>query len=493
MYSLAPKARVGGTGTHGYRHIGLLCGGTAFASGFIVMSIEVLGFRMLAPHFGYSSQVFGALVGVILLSLSVGYWIGGQWSVHRLSPNRFFGLWLGAGLYLAIVSVAYPALLDRLSDFGLVGGVVAATATMWTLPMVILAATSPFLIGISASQSSAGRASGHLTAVGTLGALVGTFATSFGFLPMLGSKGTLMMNAYAVIAGSAIWLLPRARWLVAAAGLFASLGFVQVTNGLEGVVHAEESAYSYLEVVDDGTVVGLRTDYRSNLAYSVVPKDGSLPAALVYQLFAVPAAGATNGLLLGLGAGTLPLVHELLSPSLRLTGVEIDPRVVAVGRSYLGLSRRTNVDSIIIEDARPYLASRLAEFDLIELDVFRSAEIPFYLVTREFFTLVGDRLSRSGVLAMNLHDPTRDRRVVTRVANTAAAVFREVHIVPAGNGSFLLTAGNLPGRWTRLPAPATQQLSELFGYFIANASRVDFEPGRGLFTDDHAPIEAVYR
>ena len=50
---------------------------TAFISGFVILSLEMLGFRFLSPYFGYSTYTWGSLLGVIMAALSIGYYFGG--------------------------------------------------------------------------------------------------------------------------------------------------------------------------------------------------------------------------------------------------------------------------------------------------------------------------------------------------------------------------------------------------------------------------------
>src|SRR5690242_15932309 len=65
---------------------------TAFITGAVVMALEILGSRLLAPIFGNSLFVWGALIGVILAAMSSGYATGG-WLADRY-PGGVVLAWL---------------------------------------------------------------------------------------------------------------------------------------------------------------------------------------------------------------------------------------------------------------------------------------------------------------------------------------------------------------------------------------------------------------
>ena len=72
----------------------------AFTSGFIIMSIELLGGRILAPYFGSSIYVWGSIITVFMLSLAIGYLLGGKLSLNHPSLWRYGSFYAGAALTL---------------------------------------------------------------------------------------------------------------------------------------------------------------------------------------------------------------------------------------------------------------------------------------------------------------------------------------------------------------------------------------------------------
>ena len=83
----------------------------AFTGGFVIMSMELLGGRVLAPYFGSSIYVWGSIITVFMLSLSLGYLIGGRWSVKQPNLLRYGSIFLGgAVLMYPLVLFAEPTM-----------------------------------------------------------------------------------------------------------------------------------------------------------------------------------------------------------------------------------------------------------------------------------------------------------------------------------------------------------------------------------------------
>ncbi len=157
----------------------------AFGGGFVIMSLELLGGRVLAPYFGNSIYVWGSIITVFMLSLSLGYLIGGRLSVGRPSLPRF------ALLFLIAAVVTYPLVLYGEPLMQLVfarvedpryGSLIAASA-LFVLPTVVLGMISPYSVRLLVDETAhSGRIAGTLYFVSTLGSAFGTLATSFYFV-----------------------------------------------------------------------------------------------------------------------------------------------------------------------------------------------------------------------------------------------------------------------------------------------------------------------
>lgn len=163
----------------------LLVSALAFGGGFAIMSLELLGGRILAPWFGGSIYVWGSIITVFMLSLSLGYLIGGRASLHSPSLKRFGGIFvLAAAILYPTVHLAEPLMawtFERVEDPRY--GSLLASSLLFIAPTVVLGAISPYSVRLLVqAREESGKVAGTLYFVSTLGSALGTLATSFYFV-----------------------------------------------------------------------------------------------------------------------------------------------------------------------------------------------------------------------------------------------------------------------------------------------------------------------
>ena len=157
----------------------------AFSGGFIIMSLELLGGRVLAPYFGSSIYVWGSIITVFMLSLACGYLVGGRWSVKSPSIGKFAWIFMGGAVFLyPLVLFAEPvmqAIFVRLEDPRY--GSLLASSVLFIVPTVILGMISPYSVRLLVDNvEESGRVAGGLYFISTLGSALGTLCTSFYFI-----------------------------------------------------------------------------------------------------------------------------------------------------------------------------------------------------------------------------------------------------------------------------------------------------------------------
>jgi len=154
----------------------------AFVGGFTIMSLELLGGRVLAPYFGSSIYVWGSIITVFMLSLSIGYLVGGRLSLHHPSLGRFAVIFLAAAVCLYPLVYFNEAIMvwvfERIEDPRY--GSLVASGFLFIVPTVIMGMISPYSVRLLVqSTESSGQVAGFLYFVSTLGSALGTLATSF--------------------------------------------------------------------------------------------------------------------------------------------------------------------------------------------------------------------------------------------------------------------------------------------------------------------------
>jgi spermidine synthase len=468
--------------------------GVVFAAGVGSLATEIAASRLLAPYFGNSTIVWANVIGLILASLSLGYWLGGRLADRRPSPRALGGVVVVAACMIAVTPfVARPLLdlsvegLDRVSAGAAIGSFFGVLV-LFVPPVILLGMVAPFAIRLALTDlESAGTVAGRLYAVSTVGSLLGTFLSALVLIPAIGTQRTLLASAALIGAGGAV-LLGR-RWLVVAVGIAALLlvppGAVKPQAGL---LYEDESRYQFIQVVERDGVRRLYLD-EGLATHSVWRKDEVLTGGVWDTYLAVPdllGRPPERVAMLGNAAGTAARAFERYYPFARIDGVELDPAVSETGRRFFGMGLIRNLEVHDV-DARAYLRQTDRTYDLIIVDAYRPPYVPFYLATKEFFELVRDRLNPGGIVALNVATTPDDHRLAKNIGGTLASVMpRTLAWQPLRFNQIVIGQDGAPTGSVR---PAPRDVKPLVDDLRRNARPV--KASDDPWTDDRAPVEWI--
>jgi spermidine synthase len=232
-------------------------------------------------------------------------------------------------------------------------------------------------------------------------------------------------------------------------------------------------------------------DYTESVANLADPDDLPVRYTQLMTIGVIYPPQPTRILMLGLGGGSISSYLGRYLPDAQIDTVEVDPGVIGAAKKYFGIIETTRV-RYLEGDGRVFLNRNAATYDLILVDAFHGGYVPFHLLTREFYTLVKQRLSPGGAAAFNVHDNTK---LFASTLLTLRSVFPGVHLYPTRLGETIAvaTAEPAPGEAT-LAARATA-LQEKFGFRYRlpelHARRTEksgtTQVGE-LITDDFAPV-----
>ncbi len=484
-----------------------------FVAGMASLAIEFCASRLLAPYFGTSLYVWGILIGLILIYLSIGYVLGGRLADRRPEPELLFRITAFAGLWTAFIPIAaYPVLLASERGFaqlsvGLVAGTLLAVVLLFAVPTILLGCVSPFAIRLLLKDvDSGGGTAGHVYALSTAGSILGTFLPVFWFIPGYGTRATLIGFGVALLALSMTGVRRHpalyAAILVLAAGAWAALA-VGVKPPQQGrLLFETESAYNYIQVVQTGDRTelllnegeGVHSIYSPADVLTGGPWDYFLlgPAFRPAQAAEVPPRSVA---ILGLAGGTSARqLTAAYGTGVAITGVEIDPEIVAAGRRYFDMNEpNLKVD---VQDARYWLQADTGRYDMIAVDAYQQPYIPFHLTTREFFLAVRSHLQPGGVMVIDIGRAGGDYRLVAALASTARSVFPSIFL--ADTERFTNTV--LYASAERVSLDDVRHNLALAGeplvQTVADAAETDgnlraSNYSAAPFTDDRAPVEEL--
>ena len=472
-----------------------------FVVGMASLGAEIATARLMAPYFGASTIVWANTIAVVLVSLSLGYWIGGRLGDRYPHLRGLCALVAAAAVLLALVpfaarpflSVSVDA-LDEISAGAFVGSLVGVLALV-AVPIVLLGACSPWAVRLATPDlAHAGRTAGRLYAISTAGSLVGTMSAALLLIPFVGTQRTFLLFALTLALAAAAGLGWRYLTVPVAVGavLAVPAGAVKAkTDSGDRVIYETETRLQYARVLeeDDGT---RKLELNEGVAEHSVLRPGSYLTDNYWDgLVVVPFASLTRApsriAILGNAAGTVARAYGHYFPATRIDAVEIDPELTQIGRRYFDM--RAPHLAVHDEDARPWLRNADGDYDVIVLDAYRQPYIPFYLATREFFELARDRLAPGGLLIVNVGHPEGSDELERVIGRTMSEVFPVVLRDPIETENTLMIGGE-HGSGEHLRANSVGLARELRTIAAAEAARLGpaLEGGE-VYTDDRAPVE----
>jgi spermidine synthase len=484
-----------------------------FVSGMASLAVEFGASRLLAPSFGTSLYVWGVLIGLVLIYLSAGYVIGGRLADRHPRAEVLYQVTAWAGLWIGLIPlVSYPILLASQQGFkdlsvGLVAGTLLAVVLLFAVPVILLGCVSPFAIRLLlTSVETGGNTAGRVYALSTAGSILGTFLPVFWFIPTYGTRPTLVGFGLALVVISVVGLWPQ-RKLYALFALAVIVAWIFLPTGIKPpqvgtLVYEKESAYNYIQVVQEGTKTELilnegeaiHSIYDSQTLVTGGPWD-YMVIANSFRPAQAAEVQPKNVVILGLAGGTAARQYTATFGSgVDITGVEIDPEILNVARRYFHLDE-ANVHPVVA-DARYWLDTHAGKYDVIALDAYQQPYIPFHLTTREFFTGVRNHLSPGGVVVANVGRTATDYRLVDAIASTMAAVYPSVFLIDVPQFTNTMVYGStqpttLADVEHNLGLTSEPLAKDVAASAIAQGNLRVSQYHSQVFTDDLAPVERL--
>ncbi len=477
--------------------------------GAVLMALEIVSSRILAPHFGSSVYVWGSIIGVFLAAMSLGYFWGGKLADQQPTLAGLGRLVLAAALAQTLVLLAGARVVAWLGNLtgGEPAGTLIATAVLFGPVTMFLAAVSPYAVRLATRDLQLlGGTAGHLYALSTGGSLIGTLGATFVLIPRLDLESILrlLLAVTAVTsAGALITAARQERLTLVLAGCLLLLALIPGTMtreaGLE-LLADRITPYQSLRVSQSDGVRFLHSDGTVHAAVILDTGEPWLDYARQPGTALLLQPEMSTMLVLGMGGGSVGTYLQRQVPSLEVDYVDIDPAIPELA-SELMLFEENERSIVHIDDGRRFLTGRPeARWDYIYVDTYIGHSIPFHLATVEFFREIQAHLNPGGVFGLNLIS-NLENPFARGILRSVRSVFRSLHIfaVPGGNYLFLATDREDPPSREELLALA-RKLDPNHGFSPSLESmagllrEVDVDLTRALLlTDKYAPVNHLIR
>lgn len=418
---------------------------TVFLCGALGMILELVAARVLSPYVGSSNLIWTTIIGVMLTSMSIGYWLGGKLADKDPHRNRLSSLILLGAIFTSLIPIFEIIVVKTFAVFSqnlVIVAFVSATI-VFGIPSFVLATVSPYAVKLKDKQlEDIGKLSGSISSLSTIGSIFGTFVAGFLLIPTFGVRGIILGTTILLVLLSILLYENKTKkyygmmaFLAISLIMLNWLGKVMFESNNKDIVKDVDSQYSRIWVK---TVEG-----KDNNFYKTMQVDTGLESYInqqtgemgsqylyYYDLFEYFQKEAKNTLLIGGAAYTYP-THYLKKYSDKTIDVsEIDSKMTELATEQFNLDRSNPNLKIYHQDGRSFLNNAQNKYDCILIDAFKGVNAPFELTTYEAMKNAKKALQENGIVITNILSAIEGKEAdfIKYEYATYQAVFDEVKV-----------------------------------------------------------------
>lgn len=430
----------------------------------ICMILELIASRVLSPYFGNSNIVWTSIIGVILLSNSIGNYYGGIIADKEKPKERLKRILMISAVYIFFIPLVQKQVIESIciltSDIRI--GAIIATSILFFVPSIFLGLITPIILKSKLKDlENAGKVSGKIQALATLGGITGTFLGGFILIPNIGSVYILFfITIILAILVSIIdfKIKDKTNILVAIIIMYSIISMLlsisknnnigkQVLNNDTQEEVSYDTQYGriliYNGIIDgkNARILNIDSGFES-ATFTDEDKVNDLvfEYTRLYDLMFKASIDIKDTLLIGGGGYSYPKHYISKFIDKNMDVVEIDGEVTNIAKKYFYLdklfedynlseNKRLN---LITEDGRTYLNRNNKKYDAILNDSFSGSSPAKTLTTIEAISKIKSSLNENGVYLSNVISSLdgKDSRFIKAEVNTLKKVFKNVYIVP---------------------------------------------------------------
>lgn len=478
---------------------------TVFLSGALTMMLELIAARVLSPYVGSSNLIWTTIIGIMLTSMSIGYWFGGKMADKnkendiKILSNYLLVSAIATSI-IPILEVIFIDVLSQLSSNLIVVAIICATVT-FGIPSFLLATVSPIAVKIkNNSMDHIGATSGKISSLSTIGSIFGTFFAGFILIPNLGVRNIILgcsillwiLSVYLFNKKDKKYYMLMIVELIVIIALNLLGGYLfQIKN--PEITKDVDSEYSRIWVTNLN--VG-ETNYKTlqvdtGLESYINQETGEMGATYLYyyDLFEYYDKEANDALMIGGAAYTYPMHYLKKYENKTIDVVEIDEKMTQIAEEEFGLDKNNPNLGLITQDGRSYLNYNEKKYDTVFIDAFKGLNAPFELTTYEAMQKVYDSLDENGTVITNIISAIegKDADFIKYEYSTYKAVFDDVKVYQVNSDHLPEEKQNLILVGIKGNGNINTDKEEEYNELLSNEIK-DFTSDKQVVTDDYAPI-----
>ena len=478
---------------------------TVFLSGALTMILELIAARVLSPYVGSSNLIWTTIIGIMLTSMSIGYWFGGKMADKNKENDikilsNYLLISAIATSIIPILEVVFIDVLSQLSSNLILVAIICATVT-FGIPSFLLATVSPIAVKIkNNNMDHIGATSGKISSLSTIGSIFGTFFAGFILIPNLGVRNIILgcsillwiLSVYLFNKKDKKYYILMIVELLIIIGLNVLGGYLfQVRN--PEITRDVDSEYSRIWVtnldVGETTYKTLQVD--TGLESYINQETGEMGATYLYyyDLFEYYNKEANDALMIGGAAYTYPMHYLKKYENKTIDVVEIDEKMTQIAEQEFGLDKNNPNLGLITQDGRSYLNYNEKKYDTVFIDAFKGLNAPFELTTYEAMQKVYNSLDENGTVITNIISAIEgdDADFIKYEYSTYKAIFDDVKVFQVNPNHSDDEEQNLILVGIKGNGNINTDKEEEYGELLSNEIK-DFTSDKPIITDDYAPI-----
>ena len=476
---------------------------TVFLCGALGMAIELVAARVLSPYVGSSNLIWTTIIGVMLISMSIGYWIGGKLADKDPHRNRLSSLILIGAIFTSFIPLLETGLVKSLSSItqNMVVVALISSATVFGIPSFVLATVSPYAVKLKDKEpENIGKLSGKISSLSTIGSIFGTFTAGFLLIPTFGTRAIILGICIVLIILSIILYENKNKkyilmitLLIISIIMLNILGEIYFYRNNKDIIADVDSEYSRIWVKSlAGNKISYKTLQVDTGVESYIDQEtGEMGSKYLYyyDLFEYFQKNAKSTLLIGGAAYTYPTHYIDKYKDKTIDVSEIDSKMTELAVEHFNLDIKNPRLKIYHQDGRSFLNNSTNKYDCILIDAFKGLNAPFELTTYEAMQNAKQRLNENGIVITNIISSLKgkDADFINYEYVTYKAVFDDVKVFKVSNRESEEEIQNviLIGIKGKSNIDMTKQ--EQYQDLLENEIK-DFSSDKKVVTDNYAPI-----